>query len=506
MSSPAFFDSDHVSRVFYINLNRSADRRERIEQMGKEIGIDLTRIEGCDGAALPQPQLDDITRRIKIDKVPVDGEWHRRAVDDQLIPDGIAVPPEIRKTAAGIYGCQASHLRALKAAREAIGDMPETDQQKWVIVLEDDALLKPEDREQMNAALADAPDDAGALLLVASHRFDLGSVPIETDHEHWAKPVHVNCTMGIAYRKEMLDILIPLYERNLAMRREEGGILPVDGVNWVVQQSLLGMRPYLGRPEHRTLARAFERLSEGKGQKAFYLLNPGLISQAKASESIIGSEALLETKLLSGTKLQTFPQEIAIRMHELFASIPAENMHLRTLCKKAVADGCLYSSLLEQWENPLPPYDHEATLSTAIAAFHEMTDPAHVLRLLKENIAPDMEMEDAAHIVLACVHGADQDAAERLVPFIRNGQDKEILEMLGAILPSPEEAEARIRDIMGTHPPEPALSRMKAISPQETLDTVETIIERWQQEHGRFDHQRRIIPAVSVPTAHSPGR
>ncbi|WP_343313796.1 glycosyltransferase family 25 protein [Brucella sp. BE17] len=96
--------------VYVINLDRSRDRWERLQESAKAFSIDLRRVEAVEGKLLTPDELGDF-----------DDAGFRRCHGK------IAMPAEI--------GCYFSHIRAL----DIIADAPEP----FAVLVEDDVVFTP---------------------------------------------------------------------------------------------------------------------------------------------------------------------------------------------------------------------------------------------------------------------------------------------------------------------------------------------------------------------------
>ncbi|TKT83007.1 glycosyltransferase family 25 protein [Aquamicrobium sp. LC103] len=95
---------------FGINLERSAERWKRIEASAQACGIEIIRVEGVDGRAVPASDWIDVN-------VAKFGLRHGRTI----LP--------------GEYGCYRSHLRALRAVYDS--GVP------YAVIVEDDVQFEP---------------------------------------------------------------------------------------------------------------------------------------------------------------------------------------------------------------------------------------------------------------------------------------------------------------------------------------------------------------------------
>ncbi|HEX8045439.1 glycosyltransferase family 25 protein [Rhizobium sp.] len=94
--------------VYLINIDRATDRLAEIQRQSDELGIKIERVNGVDGALLPQEQWVDVDH----------GRFQRR---------------HGRVILAGEYGCYRSHLLAL---RQFLADGSQS-----AIIIEDDIAL-----------------------------------------------------------------------------------------------------------------------------------------------------------------------------------------------------------------------------------------------------------------------------------------------------------------------------------------------------------------------------
>ena len=122
-------------RFFVINLDRSTERWHEIAQSAADIGVDVTRVPGTDGAAIPVAEWRD-----------VDHDRFRRSHGRIILP--------------GEYGCYRSHLAALQAVIDS--------GEAVAVICEDDIVLKPETPAAVAAILEQKPDLH--VLKLANHR------------------------------------------------------------------------------------------------------------------------------------------------------------------------------------------------------------------------------------------------------------------------------------------------------------------------------------------------
>lgn len=267
-----YFNPEYVGKTFYINLNRADDRNERFGQMAREIGLRAERIEGIDAAALDEDVRKDIVARMK-NKVVIGGRLED-TLEENCVPEKPErMPDALETTAYSKYGCAASHVKAMQ---RALATIRPGDEEKWIVILEDDAVLSLESRAEINRILAEAPDDAGAMMLGVMH--PRGAVPLATDSPDIMQPTKGNATVAIAFRPDMMLAMLKVYERNLQMTREEGGISPVDNINAVIHQYLAFQdEAHLGRPEYSELVEVFRKATQDLKQHKFYAANPSLV-------------------------------------------------------------------------------------------------------------------------------------------------------------------------------------------------------------------------------------
>ena len=112
--------------IYYINLNRSHDRRRRMEAMFRQWGLRATRLEAFDGSSLVG-DLEALGRTVEL--------------------------PEDHNLSPGELGCTLSHLRAAEAVLEEDVEV--------ALVMEDDIYLTylPLWRTSLTEVIAQAPPD-----------------------------------------------------------------------------------------------------------------------------------------------------------------------------------------------------------------------------------------------------------------------------------------------------------------------------------------------------------
>lgn len=107
--------------VLVINLDRSTDRWEQIQQRAFETGVTIERVPAVDGTKIPQLEWQDFdTKKFHL--------FHGRR------PKGAE------------YGCYMSHIRALRIVVER--DLP------YALILEDDAGFLPGFKQRLDAILS----------------------------------------------------------------------------------------------------------------------------------------------------------------------------------------------------------------------------------------------------------------------------------------------------------------------------------------------------------------
>jgi len=122
--------------VYLINIDRATDRLAEMQRQSDEFGIKIERVDGVDGALLPQEQWID-----------VDHERFQRRHGRVILP--------------GEYGCYRSHLLALRQFLD--GDSPSA------IIIEDDIALSGDFLARAQA-VQDAAPKAEVIKLV-NHRW-----------------------------------------------------------------------------------------------------------------------------------------------------------------------------------------------------------------------------------------------------------------------------------------------------------------------------------------------
>jgi glycosyl transferase, family 25 len=108
-------------RCYFINLDRSVDRRGEIEAELRAVGVEAERVSGFDGGA--GYKLDEITYR----------PWRRNLIGSPLSP--------------GEIGCSESHRRALRQFVESGAP--------FGVILEDDAILTSDFGQAIESIIAD---------------------------------------------------------------------------------------------------------------------------------------------------------------------------------------------------------------------------------------------------------------------------------------------------------------------------------------------------------------
>lgn len=121
--------------IFAINLDRSADRWQRLSDRATELGLPITRISAVDGTLTPEGDRED--------------------VDDAAFRTNAG-----RLMLAGEYGCYRSHINALQAFLKTDVDV--------ALIIEDDIELT-DDICDRTAAAFDAVPKADVIKLI-NHR------------------------------------------------------------------------------------------------------------------------------------------------------------------------------------------------------------------------------------------------------------------------------------------------------------------------------------------------
>jgi len=146
-----------------INLDRRADRWERMQAEFARHGIDQARrFSACDGNALVQPP-----------------HWQHTA---------------------GAYGCLLSHVQVVQAARES--------DHESVLIFEDDAVLDPEFTAKFASFIRELPDDWDMLYFGALHKDE----PIRIS-DHVYRITKGNSTYAYALKRTVFDAFVELNTR-----------------------------------------------------------------------------------------------------------------------------------------------------------------------------------------------------------------------------------------------------------------------------------------------------
>ncbi len=159
-----------IDAVYWINLDRSTDRRKRMEEMLTDPVFhtikDIQRVTASDGKDLSMYELLE------------------NAIE--------------KEENGGLYGCTTSHIRCIQHVAESDHDI--------VLILEDDATLeyKPFWRESIKDALKNAPDDWEIIQLGIIP--DCSKFPLETrfkrsvEHEIWSTLAYIiNKSAAVKY-------------------------------------------------------------------------------------------------------------------------------------------------------------------------------------------------------------------------------------------------------------------------------------------------------------------
>ncbi|MET3794136.1 glycosyltransferase family 25 protein [Aquamicrobium terrae] len=166
-------------KVYYINLDRSPERRAWFTQQAEALGLDLVRVPAVDGRELPAAELD---------------HWRQLSEGNKVLSPG-----EI--------GCYLSHRKAWEAV--LAGD------EKWAFIAEDDihfsrnaaAFLCDDSWIPAQAGLIKAETD------LRRHEFSPTSWPAPFGHElRRLKSTHLN-TGGYFLTREAADRMLTFTER-----------------------------------------------------------------------------------------------------------------------------------------------------------------------------------------------------------------------------------------------------------------------------------------------------
>ena len=324
-----YFAPKAVAQTIYINLERSVERRQRMEKMAEEIGMhNLERLVATDGYMLQGDEHADVlARTAMLEQLKEDGsrlsyrDFVYHDYKPMVPPLDIDIPQDMQKHALGIYGCQMSHLRAMK---HALRNIRACDENKWTVILEDDAELSLKDRDIINNALNNAPENAGAIMLGGYHPLKRGMLPVTADKQsqslELAVPTGALVATGIAYRPGMMRAMVEIYRKNLAMTREEGGIDSVDAVNLLIHNHLAGLPLYNDNSARKTLIEIFKKTSSSLKQKEFFVLNPSRIKESGQEGNIGKRSSGPDRRLRYGEPYRTFSKETAIAIKEIFQS------------------------------------------------------------------------------------------------------------------------------------------------------------------------------------------
>ncbi len=339
VSDSPFFDPNVVSQVLCINHPEIAKERwETFSAKAKSLNIIAERIPAIYGSDLSEAEQRDVISRTKARFRDQKGNGIDSLETNRLFnPD--TASQEIINNALAKYGCQASHVRAMEYA---LAHIPPHDN-RWVIILEDDAQIDPEYRQYLNDALCQAPKDAGAMMLGGIHRLWSGYVPIATGDERFVIPSQCTTTTAIAYRPEMLRLLLATYKRNMGLSIEDGGISSVDYVNAVIQEKqALGHNPE--RHEHQLVVDAFEQKQKETNAIAcrFYALNP-LAVDTTGQASTISTATLRPHIFAKGQKLVSFSSAEAKQLRTLMKSLDDTALESQShrIIDKAAKDGII---------------------------------------------------------------------------------------------------------------------------------------------------------------------
>lgn len=121
--------------VLLINIDRAVERRQLIEGQAAELGIDLQRVEGVDGAKIPLEDWVDADRELFLKR------------------NG-------RPLMIGEYGCYKSHLKAFQQLIDRGAPA--------ALIIEDDVALSADLMRRAKSALESVPD--GCVVKLVNHR------------------------------------------------------------------------------------------------------------------------------------------------------------------------------------------------------------------------------------------------------------------------------------------------------------------------------------------------
>lgn len=283
------------------------------------------------------------------------------------------------------------YLDAVKKALNELGTKSPEDTHKWMVFIAPGVEIPEDAWNSINHTLGDAPEDAGAIMFDSVMPLTNGNVPIASDGNHpdLVIPMHAYSTTAIAYRPEMLIYMIEVYKANLDMTREQGGILPIDAVNCIIQQHLLHIEPTT--ENGKLLVKAFEdakrnhpELEVQEGTESYtrqdiFAFNP-LGIKIFPNESSVGVNSInsavskhffasgrdVRYVCMDGWKLTPFDRDSGTKLHETFLSMDG-NADLTEVANQLVATACLY----------------------------HMEEPKTVLELVKDLVLPPLESVDA---------------------------------------------------------------------------------------------------------------
>lgn len=224
--------------IHYINLDRSPDRRLRIEGRLTAAGLVANRITGVDGE-------------------------HIRQGPSQVYEPQDAIRATGRQLLAGELGCYLSHVHALNLTANSAS--------AWVLVLEDDAAVPPDAAERLNLLMTLLPDEVGVVNLARRPRHDqtlldvtTGLVrahyfPVTTTALLWRPAAARSFSTSVRPIRYPIDVQLQIWatEKNVGAALLEP-LMPSDRSQSVVYT---GMRSNL---EVRTLAHQYKRLLKNR--------------------------------------------------------------------------------------------------------------------------------------------------------------------------------------------------------------------------------------------------
>jgi glycosyl transferase, family 25 len=184
-------------RTYVINLPRRPDRRAWMSQtLPPDLPVTFTSDWSgpFDGHELTRKRLEDTGYQLFPWKIESDNPWWSRPLK------------------YGEIGCTLAHLACWRHAAQ-------TGDEKFIVILEDDAIARPTFLDDLLAGLS---------RLVSDHPVDLlylGRVPLEPQEDQpaaagFVSPAYSHCTFGYILARPALDILLATHL--------EHAIVPID--------------------------------------------------------------------------------------------------------------------------------------------------------------------------------------------------------------------------------------------------------------------------------------